>query len=154
MNLMDKLLEALDATIAGADRALEESEDTVLTESQENAEIVESIDKYFEDLDVVLDQWSDADREHFMESIDQMLEDSEPELFEEKNIVRLDRNTVFNQLVGLFSLVIARRRKDPAFAIYAKGSALRRKGKQAIKKKYASRAIPIARKYLRKRKLR
>lgn len=151
MTLLEKLLESLDAVISGTDKALEESEDVVLNESFDE-DLTETIDKYFEDLDVTLSKWSDEDRQKFMEGIDQMLEDSEPELFEEKNIVRLDRNTVFNQLVGLFSLVIARRKKDPAFAIYAKGSALRRKGKQAIKKKYASRAVPLARKYLKNRR--
>lgn len=153
MKIMDTVQESLNAVLRGVDSALEEAEETILTENADD-EMIESIDKYFEDLDMVLESMDDEEQLKFNEQIDQMLEDSEPELFQEKNIVRLDRNTVFNQLVGLFSLVIARRRKDPAFAIYAKGSALRRKGKTAIKKKYASRAVPIARKYLKKRKLR
>ena len=152
MDNFEKLCEAADLIINNIDDVLDDEEDTVLTESQIDDEIEETVDKYFEDVSVTMCKWTPEQRAYFIEKIDSMLEDSEPELMEERNIVRLDRNAVFNQLVGLFSLVIARRRKDPAFALYKKGSAIRRKAKNKIKSKYSAKAVPIARQYLRKSK--
>ena len=151
MNMYEKLCEAMDTILNNMDVAMENSEDTILTESQVDEQINENIDGYFEDVDIMFEKWSPEQQEYFMEKIDTMLE-SEPELMEERNIVHFDRNTIFSQLVGLFSLVIARRRKDPAFALYKKGSAIRRKAKNTIRAKYSNRAVPIARSYLRKRK--
>lgn len=147
-----KLLESLDLIIDGMDEVLEEK--SVLTEEQLDDEIMADVDRYFEDMAIITSKWSPQMQSYFEERLDQMLEDSEPDLMEERNIVRLDRNAVFNQLVGLFSLVLARRRRDPAFALYKKGSAIRRKAKTTIKQKYSSRAIPLARNYLKKRKFR
>lgn len=151
MGMYKKLCEAMDSIINTMDIAMENDNDTILTESQIDDQISESVDKYFEDIDMMFEKWSDEQREQFMEHIDDMLE-NEPELMEERNIVRFDQKTVFSQLVGLFSLVIARRRKDPAFALYKKGSAIRRKAKNTIRAKYANRAVPIARSYLKRKK--
>lgn len=150
MNMYEKLCEAMDTILSNMDIAMENPNDTILTEGQIDDQIGDSVDKYFEDIDVMFEKWSDDQRDYFMERIDSMLE-NEPELMEERNIVHFDQKTVFSQLVGLFSLVIARRRKDPAFALYKKGSAIRRKAKNAIRAKYTNRAVPIARSYLRKK---
>lgn len=151
MKMFEKMCEALDTILENIDTVLTVPEETVLNESEEN-EIIDNIERYMEDVDIVMSKWSPEQIAQFNENIDLMLEDSETmQLLTEKNIVRMDRKAVFNQLVGLFSLVIARRRKDPAFALYKKGSALRRKAKNVIKAKYSTKAIPVARSFLRKR---
>ena len=152
--MLKKLLEALDAVIDSMDVMLEEDADSIFTESQLDEQFNEGMETYFADLDYNLESWTPEMREQFEAGLDKMIEEADPELFTEKNIVRLDRNTVFNQLVGLFSMIIARRRKDPVFALYKKGSKIRTKAKQTIKAKYSSRAVPFARKYLKKRKFR
>ena len=152
MNMFEKLCDAMDVVLEHMDTAVENVDDTILTEEQIDDQISESVDRYFEDFEVMFEKWSPEQQAFFIERVDEMLESSEPELMEERNIVHFDRKTVFSQLVGLFSLVIARRRKDPAFALYKKGSAIRRKAKNTIRAKYANRAVPIARAYLRKTK--
>lgn len=152
MKMYEKMCEALDTIMENIDTVLTVPEETVLTEAEEN-DIMDSIDRYMEDVDIVISKWSPEQIAQFNEGIDLMLEDADTmELLTEKSIVRMDRKAVFNQLVGLFSLVIARRRKDPAFALYKKASAMRRKAKNVIKAKYSTRAIPVARNFLRRRK--
>lgn len=154
MNPFKKLLEALDVAIAGFESLTQEDPDSIFTEGQIDDQILDSQEKYFEDMDVNFENWTPEMKEMFEAKLDAFIEQADPELFTEKNIMRFDRNTVFNQLVGLFTLVIARRRKDPVFAVYKKGSLLRRKAKNKIREKYASRAVGIARKYLKRRKFR
>jgi hypothetical protein len=154
MDAFKKLLEGLDVAISGMDTLMKEDPDSIFTEGQIDEQIFENAQKYFEDMDYNVDRWTPEMKESFESQLDALIEQADPELFTEKNIVRLDRQTVFNQLVGLFSLIIARRRKDPVFALYKKGSMIRRKAKQKIREKYASRAVAISRKYLKGRKFR
>ena len=152
MAMIDKLCEALDNIASSLDVALQEDPDTVLTESQLDEALFEDIDRLLGDVDLTLENVSPEALDAFNKKLDALMESDEMELLTERNIVRLDRNSVFKQLVGLLSLVIARRRKDPQFRVYKKGSLIRRKAKQSINAKYSSRAIPLARKLIARRK--
>jgi hypothetical protein len=75
-----------------------------------------------------------------------------PAIFNEKNIVRIDRTTALHQLVGLCAIARARRRKDPAAILHKKGKMLIRKAKAIINKKYSAAALVDARRLLKNRK--
>ncbi|WP_368880298.1 hypothetical protein [Proteus mirabilis] len=69
-------------------------------------------------------------------------------LQEARNIVRLNKRTRLNNLTTRTALVMARRKKDPLFAKYAKFNTLRLGLRARIVKKYGSRAMSYSRKLM------
>ena len=69
-------------------------------------------------------------------------------LTEAQNIVRLNRQAKLSSLTVRSALLIAQQRKDPVFVKYARASAVKRKLRDVLVKKYGAQAGTTARKML------
>lgn len=86
------------------------------------------------------------------DSLNRFMERAEKEggaaLTEAQNIVKLNTQAKLTNLTVRSALVIARAKKDPLFAKYAKASALKRQLREQIMAKYAGQARTTARRIL------
>ena len=71
--------------------------------------------------------------------------DGEATLNEAKNIVKLNKQARLAALTGNAAIMLARKAKDPLYKKYEKAAAMRRKFRDAINKKYGSKAKTTAR---------
>lgn len=133
---MDSEIEAEDEDVASAEEANVEDDmdedDEVLTEEE-------------------FDAIEEAALETYAMALNQMGDDylSESELLsEQKNIVRLNRQSRLLNMTNRTAIVMARKSNDNLYKKYAKFNALRLQYRAAIVKKYGSKAASYARKLL------
>jgi len=138
VNLLDRIL-----------GSVENYQESVNETFDDNITAIDEIENVVDEVENIIDR-NDIGSE--IDAVANDLIKENPDFFTEKNIVRFDRTTILNQLVGICSIILAKRRNDPLAAAYAKNKKLGRTLKQRIMKKYSAPATNAARKLIKRRK--
>ena len=90
--------------------------------------------------------------ETLTESNDFMVLDETLKVFNEKNIIKLDKKTMRKRLLTQATLLAAKEANDPIYVKYARHSKLKRQYRQQIQERYHAKGKKKMREYLKARK--
>lgn len=133
------------------DKEIEDEDDDHLDgEAKDNSDDMEDDEDAINEVDDEddMDAMEEAALEMYAMSLNQMGDDTDDTLTEQKNIVRLNRQSRLLNMTNRTAIVMARKSNDNLYKKYAKFNALRLQYRAQIVKKYGSKAASYARKLL------
>lgn len=144
-----ELLEAKEKTDTSMDKEIDsEDDDHVDPEAISGEDSMEDEDEVITEVEDEddMDAMEEAALEKYAMALNQM--GDEETLTEQKNIVRLNRQSRLLNMTNRTAIVMARKSNDNLYKKYAKFNALRLQYRAQIVKKYGSKAASYARKLL------